>query len=255
MIRGGGEDVMDMDTRIATAMPLSRPPDSFGMGRTVNLDTSGQFSQVRHTIQDYCRGIFKPPPFSRQRMVAKPPPTDMPPLPPRKAAEKITSNYHKTLHTIFPVMDWPMFTQDFERLYERGSFLDVSQAWVALYFAILAVGTLQPIEDFPDTTDLRSEGRLFLERSLQNLDTWTEESAIESCHTAFLISIYCVESRMRSAGRVWLSTAIAFAVDMGLHQESFLWTPRSAYTRKLMWWSLYMWDRCVLPRGMHDDCG
>lgn len=249
-----GDDVMDLDSRLAGAAPLAQGVDSSGVGRPVHLDNSNQFGQVRQTVREYCRGVFKPPPFCRQRVAAKPPPTDMPPLPPKQAAERIMSNYYNTTHSFFPVLDWSMFSQDFDRLYERGSFLDVSQAWVALFFAVLAVGTLQPIDDFPNNPDLRTEGRLFLERSLQNLDTWTEEAAIESCHTALLISIYCVESRMRSAGRVWLSTAIAFAVDMGLHEESFLWTAQSAHTRRLMWWSLYTWDRyvvnCVWPSSI-----
>lgn len=239
MLQDGGVPEMAPS---APNIPSLRLPDTTAKERRTALQPLEGFDEVRQNIRIYSKGIFKPPPPYRQ---FGPPPTfahASHPLPPKHVADRLLSNYHGSVHLYAPHIHWPTFMQEYEDVYRAGSFQHCRQNWVALFYAMLACGTLV---DPPGNTGEESEGARFLELSMRSNDTWSDELTIDQVCTCLLLSIYYIEMNMRSPGWVWLGAAVRTAQDLGLHIDQGSYSPMEAEIRRRAWWSVYNWDRFV----------
>nr|POE85224.1 putative transcriptional regulatory protein [Quercus suber] len=216
------------------------------------------FEETRRNIRDYSRGIFKAPaPYHH--------PAPLPdyaqpncPLPPKQVADRLVSHYHGSVHVYAPMLHWPTFMSEYESVYQAGSFQHSSHYWVAVFFGVLACGTMMDPQPSKPAQD--GEGARYLDTCMRHLYTWSDEFNMDAARAALMISIYFIELNLRSAGWVWLGVAIRSSQDIGLHTSKGSFSPMEAEMRKRVWWSVYNWDRVVsleLGRPLQiddDDC-
>lgn len=199
------------------------------------------FEETRMNIRNYSRGTFKIPPPYR---VFGPQPTyphANHPLPPKHIADRLTSHYHSSVHVYAPHLHWPTFMQEYENAYRTGSFQNSPHIWVALFYGVLACGTL--MDQQPQTSAQESEGAGYLDMCIRSVNTWSDEFTPDTARAALMISIYFVETNLRSAGWMWLGAAVRAAQDVGLHTDRGPYPPMEAEMRRRVWWSIYNWDR------------
>ena len=97
-------------------------------------------------MKDYGRGIFMPsnpgdvsfPHRDTSSLVIE--------LPPKEIANTLLRLYHDSLHLNLPIIHWPSFMEQYEKVYSAGSLQEASPAWRGLFFAVLACGTLSWVE-------------------------------------------------------------------------------------------------------------
>ncbi|GAB7359916.1 hypothetical protein MBLNU230_g7443t1 [Neophaeotheca triangularis] len=236
---GKGSDP-EQSTGVAKIPPLALP-DHGPRERHHRHVNMSNFDGVRSNLVNFGRGIFKPPP--PHRLAAPQPlyPHTNHPLPPRRDVDRLLSNYHQSVHNYAPLIHWPTFLQECDQLYRVGSFQQARQIWVALFFGVLACGTL--IDTQHMNTAKEEEGSGYIDMTIRTVDTWTENFTIDHPRVNMLISVYMVEANLMSAGYVWLGCAVRIAQDIGLHQEWEAFSPFEAEMRRRVWWSIYQWDR------------
>ncbi|EMC92334.1 hypothetical protein BAUCODRAFT_78329 [Baudoinia panamericana UAMH 10762] len=254
MLQEGG--VTDLDSQ-APNVPKLHVPEPASKERRQGLPVLDNFDEVRKNIRNYSRGIFKPPPTHR---LSAPEPMYMvnTPLPPKNVADRLISHYRASVHVYAPMIHWPSFIQDYENAYRAGTLLHSRHRWVALFFAVLACGTL--MDSQPNGSAQEQEGAAYLDMCIRTVNTWSDDISIDSVRTTLLISTWFFESNLRSAGWVWLGSSIRLAQDKGLHTDRGPYPPLEAEMRRRVWWSVYNWDRITsleLGRPLQiddDDC-
>lgn len=199
------------------------------------------FDETRQNIRNFSRGIFKPPPPYRQFGPSALYPHSHVRLPPRQTTDRLLSHYQGSVHVYAPMLHWPTFQQELEDVYRVGGFQHSRHIWVALFFAMLACGTL--MDPQPQGSAQEGEGGQFMNLALQNVDSWSDELNMDFARTALLISIFYMEVNIRSAGWMWLGAAVRVSQDIGLHLDRGPYPPIEAEMRKRVWWSVYNWDR------------
>jgi len=93
------------------------------------------------------------------------------------------------------------------------------------------------------TLDANSDGDLYLQEALGQMQGWNDDLTIDHCRAALLISVYYVESNMRSAGWTWLTLAVSFGTEIGLQDETRVNFSIKTETRRRVWWAIYLWER------------
>lgn len=216
------------------------------------------FDDARANIRNYGRGIFKPPPPYRiyGQQPAYPHVTHG--LPPKHVADRLLSHYHGSVHVYSPHLHWPSFIREYEDLYRAGTFEECSHIWVAVFYAVLACGTL--MDPQPSGAAHEAEGAKYIEECLRSVNTWSDELTLNSARASLLVSIYFIEVNLRSAGWMWLGAAVRAALDIGLHMDRGQYPPLETEMRRRVWWCVYNWDRMVsleIGRPLQvddDDC-
>lgn len=196
---------------------------------------------VQQNLRDHGRGIFTPPhPYLRNGPPARYS-HDETPLPSKHIADRLLSQYHESVHLYAPHLHWPSFQHECHDLYRAGTLKGVSCTWVALFFAVLACGTLI---DLPgSSTAPETQGAKFLQSSLRSINLTSNYLSLHHVRVSLLFSIYYMEMNVRSTGRLWLAAAMDAAQDLGLHIDHGHYGAFEAEIRKRTWWSLYTWDR------------
>ena len=192
------------------------------------------FSKARRNLVTHGQGVIKSP-FSQSP--AFPPPTPkkgLPQLPPRYLADTLMQKYFESIPNALPILHWQSFTQQYENVYQKGSFQFVPHAWAALFFAMLACGSLY---------DRRGSGQTFLEISQDMMDFWTDSPTLDHVASALLTSLYFLETNRRSAGWTMLGYALRAAQDLGLHREKTYTFADDGEICRRVWWSVYIFDR------------
>lgn len=237
-LQEGGSDMHS----VAPSVPALNIPEETGPKEPrVAPPALEGFEDVRNNIRIYSKGIFKPPPPYRQFGAQPQYPHHSHPLPPKHVADRLVSHYHGSVHVYAPHLHFPTFMQEYEELYRAGTFQHCRQIWVALFYAVLACGTL--MDPQPNGTSEESEGAQYLDMCIKSINTWSNELAVDHIRTALLLSIYFTEINMQSPGWVWLGTAIRIAQDIGLHLDHGHYQPMEMEMRRRVWWSVYNWDR------------
>ena len=237
---------MDVDSRTGENTPLKLPEIGPHAERRHGPPPLGNFDHVRKNLRIYGRGIFKaPPPY---RPVAAPtsfaPGPGVSATPPTKhMAYRLLDQFYSSIHQIFPLLHWPSFKEEVDRIYARGTFQGSPQRFVALFYAVLCCGTLQTYDSAPDAPRPDVEGSEFMKLAVRTVNTWTDEITVDQARTSILMSIYFTELDMKSAGWVWLGSAIKMCQDIGLHVETGPWSLIDAEVRRRVWWAVYTWDR------------
>jgi ribosomal protein L37AE/L43A len=241
MLERGGAANLDKDT---ANVPVLKLPDASARERRPGPPPPPPamegFDETRMNIRNYSRGIFKTPPpyrvFGPQPMY---PSTQA--LPPKHVADRLLSHYHGSVHVYAPHLHWPTFVQEYESAYRVGSFQQSPHIWVSLFYGVLACGTL--MDQQPHGSAQESEGAGYLDMCIRSVNTWSDEFTLDTTRAALLISIYFIETNLRSAGWMWLGAAVRAAQDIGLHTDRGPYPPMEAEMRRRVWWSVYNWDR------------
>ena len=193
---------------------------------------------MRSSLQKIGAGLFKPPyPYNVQASIKRLPDSGLPGLPPRHLADQILGQYFVSFHQTLPILHWPSFINQFEAVYRDGSLRLVPCIWGALFFAVLACGTIQRV---------RQDGHYYLEISQKLVDPWDEDLYLDHARCALLRSIVLVENNYKSAGWVCLGSAVHIAQDIGLYCEAGKWPSAEEEMRRRVWWSIYTCDRLVV---------
>ncbi|KAF2143288.1 uncharacterized protein K452DRAFT_224991 [Aplosporella prunicola CBS 121167] len=256
MLHNGG--AMDIDRQSMDVPTLNLPEIVPSPERRHGPPQMGNFDHVRKNIRIYGRGIFKAPPPYRQ--IAPPPlyPSSNVALPPRQLADKLLAQYHKSVHFYAPLVHWPTFQTEVDKVYTAGTLQGVPQIWVSLFHAILANGTLQTAEG--DAGRPEKEGSTYVDIAARSINIWSDDLTVDHARTTLLISTYIFEVSLTSAAWVWLGSAVRIAQDLGLHCESGPWPVIEGEMRRRVWWAIYSWDRLMsLEVGRpclidDDDC-
>jgi hypothetical protein len=223
----------------ALSLPALGPTRVDAVERQRGPPMMNNFDHVRSNLRKYSRGVFKLPPPHRHVMPTPLINTSEPSLPPRHVVDSLLANYLSHLHRQVPMIHWPSFMQQMEKVFATGSFIGTAQIWAGLFFGVLACGTLQPTEHSnPDVDGMR-----YIILAARLLNTWTDNMLPDHARTALLISIFLYEQNIRSAGWVWLGTAIRMSQEICLELENGPWTPLEAEGRKRLFWSIVAWDR------------
>jgi ribosomal protein L37AE/L43A len=205
------------------------------------LPSMSNFDGVRQNLRVYGRGIFKPPPAYRRIGSSVNSQKSHIPLPPKQVADHLLSHYHGSVHIYAPHVHWPTFVQEYEEVYRVGSFDGKESIWVAMFFAILACGTLM---DQPENSSLQdSESTGYIAMCLRSLDFLCDDLTLNHVRVNLLLSIYHIEQNLTSTGWVYLAATVNIATDLGLQLEPAAYLPFEAEMRKRVWWSVYNWDR------------
>lgn len=225
----------------ASDVPALLLPENTTKERRPSPPAVEGFDEVRRNLRAYGKGVFKAPPPYRQ---FGPQPTYPHPnhaLPPKHVADRLVDHYRGSVHLYAPHLHMPTFVQEYEELYRAGSFQQSRHVWVALFYAVLACGTLGD----PQSTSPNEEsiGAQYLNHCITSMNTWCDELTVDHVRASLLISIYFVEINLRSPGWVWLGSAVRIAQDIGLHTDHGRYSPLDGEMRRRVWWSVYNWDR------------
>ena len=173
-------------------------------------------------------------------------PGGKPQLPPRLTTDRLLFQYKESIHTLSPIVDWQSFVQQYRECFEEGSFNGQRRVFIALFFAVLAIGSLQtPPNDH--TSQTSGEGPAFFNLATRYVSVESGHLTLDHCRTAFMLSMYCAELNLRPMCRTWLATALTYAVEIGLHYNSDSSSVLDAEAGRLIWFSLYSYDR-------YDQC-
>jgi ribosomal protein L37AE/L43A len=230
----------DVDANMAN-IPSLNLPDTASREPKTAIPVMNNFDSVRHNLRNYGRGIFKPPtPYRRNGAAARYPHDDVQ-LPPKHVADRLLSHYHGSVQVYAPHLHWPTFQQEYEEIYRAGTLKGLEYVKVAMFFAVLACGTLM---DHPGSaTAPETEGKKLVQLAMSSLDFTNDELDLDHVRVNLLFSIYHFELNLRSTGRVYVAAAMNIAQDLGLYSDRGPYGPFDAEMRRRVWWALYTWDR------------
>jgi ribosomal protein L37AE/L43A len=225
----------------ASTFPPLQLPENPAKERRPSPPVLEGFETVQANIRTFGKGIFKPPPPHRHFGPQPTYPYHTHILPPKHLADHLISLYRGSVHLYAPHLHMPTFMQEYEDLYRIGNFERSRHIWVALFYAVLACGTL--MDSRPMNTSEESEGAQYLKRCMDSMNTWTDELTLDHVRMSLLISIYFVEVNLRSPAWVWLGAAVRISQDLGLNYDPATYSPLDTEMRRRVWWSVYNWDR------------
>jgi len=164
-------------------------------------------------------------------------------LPPCADFSRLSRSYIDHVHEWYPVFHWPTFQGEVDEVYAARSFDGMSRAWVALFHATMACGSLQA-ELLPNgIAGPRRKGVAYFEAATQLLSPWPRELTIVHAQVALLLSIFAEECSMGSVGSIWLACAVRAAQELKLYSEVSCKSFIDAETRRRLWWATYVRDR------------
>ncbi|CAG7936044.1 unnamed protein product [Penicillium salamii] len=205
--------------------------------RRLNAPISRDFSDVRSNIRYHGRGILNVPTPYRARGAESLVTGDAVDLPQKHLADRLLAQYFNCIHSVLPVLHWPIFISEYEEVYRSGSLLGVSLEWAAVLFGVFACGAIHSME--PNSEE---EGRKYARISCGIIDVWHDHFNLDRARAALLASIFLYEVNSKSASGVWIGSAVRVAQEIGLHIDSGPWPAVEGEMRKRVWWGLYAWD-------------
>lgn len=224
-------------------VPALQLPENNAKERRPSPPVLEGFDEVRKNIRTYSKGIFKPPPPYRQFGPQPTYPYSAQSLPPKHVADHLISLYRGSVHLYAPHLHMPTFMQEYEDLYRAGSFQQSRHIWVALFYAVLACGTL--MDPQPTSANEESAGSQYINNAMTSMNIWSDELTVDHVRVSLLASIYFVEMNLRSPAWVWLGSAVRISQDIGLYTDQGPYSPLDKEMRRRVWWSVYNWDRYV----------
>lgn len=206
----------------------------------VSPTRSSEFDAVRNNIRKYSRGLFFLP-MDYTTSISLLAELQTPKMPPRGLSDYFLSSFHDTFHVNTPVVEWSSFLNHYNECYQAGSLHGRPGNFVALFFAVLAIGSLQSLGS--GDGEAIKHGSQFFEEARRALGGRVGSLTLDHCRVALMLSVYCMETNMRPMCRTWLATALAFSVELGLHQNVIQGPTQEAEMRRIVWFSIYARDR------------
>ena len=201
---------------------------------------SHDLPNVRRNLLLHASEIFKPPLPYRSTQHPSHLARSLPILPVKLLADHILHQYYSTVHSLFPVLHWPTFHQEFEAIYKVGTLQGVPPAWGSTLFAALACGVLHTRDPSINRAEL---GKQYIEASQSLHHLWHESFDIEHVRASLLTSIFLFEMNFKSTAWVWLGSCIRIAEDIHLNYETGPYQVVEGEMRRRVWWCIYNWDR------------
>ncbi|KAI9741763.1 MAG: hypothetical protein M1834_000149 [Cirrosporium novae-zelandiae] len=201
-----------------------------------------ELSKARNNVRIYGRALFRPPAPYRQLRPQHQFFPNVPELPPKEIADHLLERYHSSVHPMLPILHWPTFSGEYERIFRNPVSNSTCPTWLALLFNVFALGALYSSNP---TIGQSVDERRFAECSMRFIDTLNDELTIEHVRQALLVSVFLLEINNKSAAWIWAGTAIRLAQDIGLHRETGPWSVLEAEMRRRVWWGVYAWDRLI----------
>ncbi|PHH58797.1 hypothetical protein CDD82_2718 [Ophiocordyceps australis] len=144
---------------------------------------------------------------------------------------------------MFPIVHLATFEEAVDHVY-RAKPARVSAAWLSLFYAVLAAGSLLGAD-----APLCRPGDL-LESSRAMTSPWHNAPCLDHVRALLLTALCLYEMNVKSAAWAWLGSAVRAAQDLALYCEPAAWPVVEAEMRRRTWWALY-----VLDRAMAADLG
>ena len=209
--------------------------------RRVSVPVLNSFDQVRSNIRKNSRGVFSTPHQTRSTCTLLA--SGAPEIPPRADFAQLSRCYLDAIHAWYPAIHWPTFQHEVDEVYTLRTFEGVSREWIALFFAVLACGTLQLAASSGNALEAARKGQSFFEIASQSLTPWSHELTITHAQAALLCSIFATESNKKSVGSMWLASAARIAQELQISPEIDCWTVVDGEVRRRLWWAIYVRDR------------
>lgn len=222
--------------------PVGLPEIAPAKDRSLRPLVMNGFDGVRANIREYSTGIFQPPPPYGQPEVQKLCNDSNTPLPPKAHADLLLQKYRATLHHLAPLLHWPTFHSEVEQLYQRGTFQGLRQIWKALFFAVLACGSIMK-DPAASAAHGDAEAIRFSDIAKSNTKTVDDEVSVDHIKVCNLLSVCYMDMNRKTASWFWLSSAVRFAQFAGLHRDRVHHRDLDGEMQKRVWWSIYNWDR------------
>ena len=223
---------MEIDTGNRSSLHIIHPES--GPRKRERPSLIRDFSNVQRNIRTFGRGIFKAP-LPRPSAASSPSSTTATPeIPPRHLSDRLLNNFIDSFHKALPILRWQSFHEQYDRVYREGSLKSMPRVWGALFFAILACGSLN---------DPLTDGQYFLETSRDLTDLWAEDYTLDHVRCALFSSIYLSETNATSAAWTLLGYATRVAQDIGLHREIASSSIGDVEMQRRIWWSILASER------------
>ncbi|KAF7546658.1 hypothetical protein G7046_g9240 [Stylonectria norvegica] len=232
---------MDMDIEGPEQPTLELPIIGSEPKRRKRQAPLPELARARSNAREFSKGVWKPPSQYRSPALAlfDPP---QPELPPRHAVDQLLHSYYSSSHAMFPILHFPTFRLAVDDLYNATSAPRASPAWLSLFFAVLATGSLFSPATQPNMFYQPAE---FLEEAHKMIDPWNNDFSLDNARALVLSAMCLNEMNLKSAAWCWLGNAVRVAQDLGLCSESGPWPVIEGEMRRRTWWTIYILDRSL----------
>jgi hypothetical protein len=207
----------------------------------VSVPVLNNFDHVRNNIRQQAQDIFTTPHYNHSPSAKLS--WKLPELPPRAEFTHLSRSYLQTIHEWYPALHWRTFQHEVDEVYALGGFEECSRGWTSLFFAVLACGALQPDIEDNVSQSTTPKGLTFFETASSALQPWSQDLSVTHAQAALLLSIFATESNMRSAGSIWLASAVRVAQELQISHRAYSWAAVGGEIRRRLWWSIYVCDR------------
>ncbi|KAI1816606.1 fungal-specific transcription factor domain-containing protein [Poronia punctata] len=239
--RTGGEH-MEVDAEAAGELAVRLPDMNSEPRKRKRTMSLIQDHQTRAVFRGVSKGLMKAPALYRPWPAAAISEHARPRLPPKMTTDNLIRTYYASVHVMTPIVHWPTFQHDVERLYHSNDLAQVPSPWLAMFFAVLAVGSLFSTDPVPDRAVQAGE---FMEVSKSLMDPWANDYVLDDVRGLFLLTVALYEMNLKSAAWKWLGKAIRCAQDLELHLEVGARSRVDADMRRRVWWAIYILDRTL----------
>ncbi|PHH58858.1 hypothetical protein CDD81_4264 [Ophiocordyceps australis] len=172
----------------------------------------------------------------------------LPELPPQGLAQRLVQSYGGFAHTMFPIVHLPTFEAAVEQVY-RAKPARVSGAWLSLFYAVLAAGSLLSGEGPSGTWFCRPAELLEASRAMTS--PWHNGACLDHVRAQLLTALCLYEMNVKWAAWAWLGSAVRAGQELGLYCEPAGWPVVEAEMRRRTWWALYVLDRAMASELGH----
>ncbi|RYC63091.1 hypothetical protein CHU98_g3121 [Xylaria longipes] len=238
----GGEH-MDVDAEAAEHVAPCLPDLNSEPRKRKRASAIHDYARARVPFRNVSKGLLKAPapyrPWPPESAIFD---QARPPLPGKLTTDKLLHSYYAAVHVMTPILHWPSFQHDVDRLYQSNDLRQVPSPWLAMFFAVLAVGCLFSTDPAPDRTIQASE---FMDASRNLMDPWANDYVLDDVRGLFLLGVALYEMNLKSAAWKWLGKAIRCAQDLELHLEVGIRSRVEADMRRRVWWAVYIFDRTL----------
>ncbi|KAH7040231.1 fungal-specific transcription factor domain-containing protein [Microdochium trichocladiopsis] len=231
---------IDVDMMDTSTVPL---PGMETRPKTRRRPTqSADQTRARANFRDFSRGLIKPPgPFRGQPTTFMFEPVK-PRIPSKALTEKLLVAYYGAVHHVLPILHWPTLQHAVDELYVATDLSRVPNSWLAMFFAVLATGSLFCDEPHPQRV---LQAGQFLEASRGLSDPWNNDFILEDARVFFLTAFCLNEMNLKSAAWTTLGSAVRCAQDLDLHLEASTNSRVETDMRRRVWWAIYIMDRTL----------
>ncbi|KHN98329.1 transcription factor [Metarhizium album ARSEF 1941] len=238
---------MDVDLDSADRQSTQLPSIGSEPKLRKRLPPNPELTRARTNVRNFSKGIWQLPAQHRNH-AASVPDCPTPELPPQAMTERLLHSFCISAHPMFPIIHMPTFQSGVNELY-RVHPPRVSSAWISLFFAVLATGSLFSLETPTTATFYRPAE--FLESARKVVDPWSNNHSLDNARALVLITICLNEMNLKSAAWNWLGNAVRVGQDLGLYCEYDSWPAIETEMRRRTWWAIYILDRTMATEMGH----